>query len=266
MAGPWLYPISAGADRSFALSDGQSIPVTVDSYRTLLENGRIVEDLYWYISQNWNNIQIGDEVFIYTGDDDLGIIGYATVGAVEQRADGWCILPQFDLGQSRALLENPVPARVVRDWVPFPRKSVINLAAFQEPLRAHLPWTGWDVVTDSVLAEEILQPSGLVEGAVRSITVNAYERNPQARRQCIDAHGTTCCICGFSFGAVYGEVADGYIHVHHLRPLSQVNGEYVVDPVKDLRPVCPNCHAVLHLGGECRSIEEVNHVVEENRA
>jgi predicted HNH restriction endonuclease len=65
---------------------------------------------------------------------------------------------------------------------------------------------------------------------------------------------------------VYGKVADGYIHVHHLRPLSEVNGEYVVDPVKDLRPVCPNCHAVLHLGGECRSIEEVMKMVEDNRA
>lgn len=265
MGGPWLYPISAGADRSFTLADGQSIPVTVGSYRTLLENGRILEDLYWYISQNWNNVQIGDELFIYTGDDDLGIIGYAAVGAVEQRADGWCILPRFDLGRSRALLENPVPAAVVRDWV-LPRRSVINLAAFQEPLRALLPWTGRDAVTDSVLAEEILQPSGLVEGAVRSITVNAYERNPQARRQCKGAHGTTCCICGFRFGATYGKVADGYIHVHHLRPLSQVNGEYVVDPVKDLRPVCPNCHAVLHLGGECRSIEEVKQMVEDNRA
>jgi 5-methylcytosine-specific restriction protein A len=39
--------------------------------------------------------------------------------------------------------------------------------------------------------------------------------------------------------------------------LSEVSGEYIVDPVEDLRPVCPNCHAVLHLGGSCRSIENV---------
>jgi 5-methylcytosine-specific restriction enzyme A len=65
---------------------------------------------------------------------------------------------------------------------------------------------------------------------------------------------------------VYGKVADGYIHVHHLRPLSEINGEYVVDPVQDLRPVCPNCHAVLHLGGQCRSIEEVTQMVKHNRA
>ncbi len=109
--------------------------------------------------------------------------------------------------------------------------------------------------------DEVVSPAPLVEGAVCRVTVNAYERNPEARRRCIAAHGTSCSICGFSFGAVYGEVAEGYIHVHHVRPLSEVAGEYEVDPVEDLRPVCPNCHAVLHLGGRCRSIEEVRELL-----
>ncbi len=60
-----------------------------------------------------------------------------------------------------------------------------------------------------------------------------------------------------SFGAVYGPVADGFIHVHHLRPLSQAGGAHAVDPVEDLRPVCPNCHAVLHRRAPAYSIEEV---------
>jgi len=89
------------------------------------------------------------------------------------------------------------------------------------------------------------------------VTVNAYERNPQARRRRTEAHGTSCAICGFSFGETYGEVADGYIHVHHLRALSEIGGEYTVDPIEDLRPVCPNCHAVLHRRIPAFSIEEV---------
>ncbi len=272
MAGPWLYPISAAAKKYFNLNkSGQPVLVTVDSYRELVENGQLVEDRYWYISQNWANVEIGEELFIYTGDRILGIIGYATVADVKQRSDGWCILPDFDFDRCQALLDNPVPAAVVRKWGVFPRRSVTNLEPFQEQLRARLPWrapvaTTRDAGTDSVLPEEIIQPSGLVEGAVRSITVNAYERNPEARQRCIEAHGTTCCICKFSFGAKYGEVAEGYIHVHHLRPLSEVGGEYVVDPVEDLRPVCPNCHGVLHLGGRFRSIEEVRQLVERNRA
>jgi hypothetical protein len=113
----------------------------------------------------------------------------------------------------------------------------------------------------SWLPEEVDESEPLFEGAVCRVMVNAYERNPEARERCIEKHGTSCYICGFSFGAVYGELAEGYIHVHHLRPLSKVNREYRVDPVQDLRPVCPNCHAVIHLGGKCRSIEEVKQVL-----
>jgi 5-methylcytosine-specific restriction protein A len=113
--------------------------------------------------------------------------------------------------------------------------------------------------------EEVAEPAQYVEGACRRISVNAYERDEKARLRCIQYHGTKCCICGFSFGAVYGEEAEGYIHVHHLRPLSEVGGEYVVDPVEDLRPVCPNCHAVVHLDGRCRTIEEVRQLLERQR-
>jgi hypothetical protein len=154
MAGPWLYPISAAAERTFTLDEtGGSIPVTVDSYRALVESGRIVQDRYWYISQNWNHIEIGDELFIYTGDGDLGIIGYATVGGVEQRGDRWSVVPRFDLERCRALLKNPVPATVVREWIAFPRKSVINLALFQEQLHSRVPWL-------SIPASRSIQGSG----------------------------------------------------------------------------------------------------------
>ena len=116
-----------------------------------------------------------------------------------------------------------------------------------------------------VTPDEVPESALLVEGAACSITVNAYERNAEARLQCIEAHGTSCCICGFTFGERYGHVAEGYIHVHHLRPLSEIGIAYVVDPIDDLRPVCPNCHAVLHLGGRCRSIEEVQELVQRQR-
>lgn len=123
---------------------------------------------------------------------------------------------------------------------------------------AALEQLGWvNLMTGFVSPDEVLGSELLVEGAINRITVNAYERNPEARFRCITAHGSVCCICGFNFGAEYGPDAEGYIHVHHIRPLSEVGGEYVVDPIEDLRPVCPNCHAVLHLGERCRSIEEV---------
>lgn len=100
------------------------------------------------------------------------------------------------------------------------------------------------------------------EGAVVQITVNAYERNGRARQVCIDHWGCACVACGLDFGARYGEVAAGYIHVHHLRPLASVGEEYVLDPVADLVPVCPNCHAVMHMRADAPyTVEEIGEFI-----
>jgi len=90
--------------------------------------------------------------------------------------------------------------------------------------------------------EEIEPSRNLYEGAVRTITVNAYERNLAARAKCINHYGCACSVCGLLMSEVYGEAGQGLIHVHHLRQLSQIGREYRVDPIRDLRPVCPNCH------------------------
>jgi 5-methylcytosine-specific restriction protein A len=39
--------------------------------------------------------------------------------------------------------------------------------------------------------------------------------------------------------------------------ISDNDCEYSVDPIKDLRPVCPNCHMVIHSKKEGFSIDEV---------
>jgi hypothetical protein len=113
------------------------------------------------------------------------------------------------------------------------------------------------------LPGEVADGSPLVEGAALRVTVNAYERNCEAVRRCKAARGTSCVICRFDFGAKYGPEFAGFIHVHHLRLLSEVGREYVVDPVTDLCPVCPNCHAVIHHGGRLRSIEEVTQLLKQ---
>ena len=109
----------------------------------------------------------------------------------------------------------------------------------------------------NLFPDEIKEETPIREGAKYQVTVNAYERDPRARRECIEHYGARCCICGLSFGAVYGEVAEGFIHVHHLQPLSEMGLEYTVNPLEDLCPVCPNCHAVLHLRKPAFSVQEV---------
>lgn len=97
-----------------------------------------------------------------------------------------------------------------------------------------------------VAPDEVLPGLQYREGAVREVTVNAYERSPRAKAACLAHHGRACCVCRMTFERVYGADFEGMIHVHHLRPLSTGRQPRRVDPVKDLRPVCPNCHTALH--------------------
>jgi predicted HNH restriction endonuclease len=99
------------------------------------------------------------------------------------------------------------------------------------------------------------------EGQVTQLMVNAYERNPQAREACIAHYGARCYVCHLDFGERYGPTVKGFIHVHHLCPLSAIGTEYEVDPVADLRPVCPNCHAVIHSRKPPYSIEQVRRML-----
>lgn len=85
-----------------------------------------------------------------------------------------------------------------------------------------------------------------LEGTKKTIIVNAYERNPKARQKCIEHFGCKCQCCGLEFKEKYGEIGEGFIHVHHLKSLSEIGEEYEIDPIKDLLPLCPNCHSMIH--------------------
>ena len=86
----------------------------------------------------------------------------------------------------------------------------------------------------------------ITEGERTAIDSARFERSPLARRLCLEYHGTACKICGMDFAAVYGEEFSGKTEVHHIVPLSEIGRNYIVDPVKDMIPVCPNCHTALH--------------------
>lgn len=95
------------------------------------------------------------------------------------------------------------------------------------------------------------------EGAQHTAIENVYERNPQARKECITHSGLRCQVCDLDFEERYGELGKGFIHVHHLKPLSEIGSQYQVNPVRDLRPVCPNCHSMLHQKSPPLKIEEL---------
>jgi hypothetical protein len=96
--------------------------------------------------------------------------------------------------------------------------------------------------------EAVIGPAkaeGYVEGACDQVTRNQYERDPVARQRCLELYGYKCQICEIDFAAKYGDLGKDFIHVHHLNQLADF-GKRLTNPEKDLLPVCPNCHAMLH--------------------
>jgi predicted HNH restriction endonuclease len=110
---------------------------------------------------------------------------------------------------------------------------------------------------ERLFADEIVECAELREGAKKIVTVNAFERNRTASRLCLEHYGVRCQVCDLDFERRYGDVGKGFAHVHHIRELAEIGIEYKVHPVRDLRPVCPNCHAMLHRRRPAFTIEEL---------
>lgn len=84
------------------------------------------------------------------------------------------------------------------------------------------------------------------EGESMLIAADKYEHDPQARLKCVSFYGCKCQICGFNFENTYGKIGHAYIQIHHMQPTEIREDPTKVDPIKDLIPVCANCHAMIH--------------------
>ena len=97
-----------------------------------------------------------------------------------------------------------------------------------------------DADLDSILAEE-----GLAEGKMGQRYVTYYERNPKLRSKAIWYHGFKCMACGFDFQEKYGDRGSKFIEVHHLKPISSLEKETIVDHKTEMAVVCSNCHRMI---------------------
>ncbi|QXW18918.1 HNH endonuclease [Comamonas aquatica] len=109
--------------------------------------------------------------------------------------------------------------------------------------------------------DELPQGVTYAEGSGQQVMVNRYERSLEARNACIEHYGTACQVCGLDFSEKYGELGSGFIHVHHRVQIASIGRAYHVDPINDLAPVCPNCHAMLHRREPPLEIEELRALV-----
>ncbi len=207
--------------------------------------------------------KVGDEALVYSGS--YGFLGRAKILSPAEPADGmgWPGRYGGNVGEIR-LFEMFVPLDCIRSempgfaWARYPRNYTTpdpGTAAQLLNVIADFQHDNLDFVPDSL--------SIATEGARRLVFVNSYERSHKAREDCKRIHGTTCIACGFDFGAAYGTEFHGYIHVHHLRSLADINEEYVVDAKADLVPVCPNCHAVIHSRNPPYTIEEIRAFIQQ---
>lgn len=147
--------------------------------------------------------------------------------------------------------------------LPFTYEGNMIAKEYSETVPVKIVWSFRNSyhITDELSNPNIQEPIELYEGKNYEVVLNKYERNPLARRLCIEHYGYTCQICGFNFQSVYGELGKDFIHVHHIVPISEIGKDYKIDPIKDLIPVCPNCHAMIHRHKEGISIEEMKKLV-----
>lgn len=148
------------------------------------------------------------------------------------------------------------------DW--HPQASGVEISG-DSARRVERIWQGLHPeIREALRPDEEIAAATFAEGAVRCVYVDTYERNSAARQACIEHFGTECHVCGFDFESVYGERGAGYIEVHHLKPISEVGEQYEVHPIKDLRPVCPNCHRMIHRSEPMLTPDELRRLTQQD--
>lgn len=218
----------------------------------------------WSVGRS-RDIASGDRFYLmHLGSDPRGII-----------ASGWIMSepeskPHWD-GSERSTLY----VDIEYDRLFKPETRILPLARLRE-LAPTQHWTpqssgtlikeevvgtveeAWNAVSPSSAAEPSTQ---FVEGTAFTVRMTRFERDPRNRAICIAHHGMKCAVCGFDFKERFGDLGEGFIHVHHLNPLGAMKRAHLIDPINDMRPVCPNCHAMLHRRKEVLAIEELKMLI-----
>lgn len=97
-----------------------------------------------------------------------------------------------------------------------------------------------------IISHELESKSFDTEGKKIEYFGYKYERKPKLRKEALKIHGYSCSVCDFNFEEKYGAIGKEFIEVHHIKPLSFLDEEVIVDPEADLIPVCSNCHRMIH--------------------
>lgn len=154
--GPWLYPISSKSGHYFEDAKGKRVPVSYESFRDFVFTQK-VRDRRWGVHFNFEKVQKGDDLFIYTGDEDRGIIACAKIVGKDHKNRELII--HIDKPRTKKLLADPVPAPLIRRSIPFPRAAAIDLGPSMNNMQKLLPWRPeYQAKSRSILSKLHLKP------------------------------------------------------------------------------------------------------------
>lgn len=102
------------------------------------------------------------------------------------------------------------------------------------------------------------------EGGVVLRLHKRYERDrklvAEKRKAALIAGELACEACSFDFKAAYGSLGEGYIEVHHTKPVhSLVAGTKT--KLADLALLCANCHRIAHRRRTPLSVDEIKGIL-----
>lgn len=234
-------------------------------------------------SERWScgnnkSIKPGDRIFLVkVGTEPKGIIGSGFSTTVPFTAQHWSGKNKeaYYIDIDFEVLLNPIEEPILtldllkmgnlatQNWTP--QASGISI---RQELVEELEAIWFDFLTTQKIRNNPFVPSSndeqkvYTEGTPNQVIVTKYERNPFARKKCLEYHGFSCSVCDFNFHNIYGDVGKDFIHVHHLTQVASIGKSYQINPIEDLRPVCPNCHAIIHKRKPAFTIQEVKDLID----
>lgn len=228
--------------------------------------------VYWSCGTSTKKIKVGDMFYLMRlGIDPKGIVGCGYICSTPYP------LPHWD-EEKRAKGETALRTDII--FKVLSASPIVSLEDLTEryPEYNWTPRKGGVTIPDEIATELLSQVMNnkhhefeqqsveevrlYSEGRVKAVTYKSYDRSPEARQECLKHFGYSCRVCDFKFEDKYGELGRDYIEVHHLKPISEIGKEYEVNPIEDLRPVCANCHRMLHMKKPALSIEELESLIQ----
>lgn len=218
-----------------------------------------------YVTERWTCLNqsatIGDRAFLMkVGSPPRGIMGSGTIVSKGEKIPHWngsnkivnSVFIQFDTILHPAQ-EKFLPAETLREdrfaaqwWRVQSSGIAINLEVLPDLEKLWQQYSKKSYPIKEFPIKNEIVPDTYSEGLMKRTLVTRYERDEFARKKCLEIHGYDCSVCNMNFEKTYGKLGHEFIHVHHVEPISTRGGSYFLDPTKDLIPVCPNCHSMIH--------------------